>query len=135
MHRIIGFSLLMASASSSLVDYTGGYSPRTELFASNETASAIHSDVTIRERFLVLREWQMRICAANAAVLATRRCPEELLPTLCHHGNLLGNFLRGASRGSGLLRAACLQVTRANYPHQRSRCRDSFGLLGVTCTM
>ena len=54
---------------------------------------------------------QLRMCFANAAVTASRKCPPEFLSALCGRGNLLGSFLRGASRGAGLLRAACLQVS------------------------
>ncbi|CAB1112970.1 unnamed protein product [Ectocarpus sp. CCAP 1310/34] len=53
---------------------------------------------------------QLRMCFANSVVTVARRCPPEFLPALCSRGNLLGTLLTGASRGSGLLRAACLQA-------------------------
>ncbi|CAN0425826.1 unnamed protein product [Pylaiella littoralis] len=53
---------------------------------------------------------QLRMCFANSVVLAARQCDQEFLPALCVRGNTLGMFLRGASRGNGLLRAACLQA-------------------------
>lgn len=53
---------------------------------------------------------QVRICAANAAVTAARKCPEEFLSALCNRAKLLDNFLLGSSRGNSLLRAVCLQV-------------------------
>eukprot|EP00752_Nemacystus_decipiens_P012958 g11467.t1 len=81
---------------------------------------------------------QLRMCFANAVVTAARRCPPEFLPALCRRGNLLGSFLRGASRGGGLLRAACLQAEFALVYRTKDLFGDDSGTaegvgLGCTC--
>ncbi|CAM9341174.1 unnamed protein product [Ectocarpus sp. 4 AP-2014] len=82
---------------------------------------------------------QLRMCFANSAVTVARRCPPEFLPALCSRGNLLGTLLTGASRGSGLLRAACLQAlfalvyrTKNVFESGAISGRGSRG--GVSCT-
>ncbi|CAM9380716.1 unnamed protein product [Ectocarpus sp. 8 AP-2014] len=82
---------------------------------------------------------QLRMCFANSAVTVARRCPPEFLPALCSRGNLLGTFLTGASRGSGLLRAACLQalfalVYRTKNVFEGGAISGSGSRGGVSCT-
>ncbi|CAM9892137.1 unnamed protein product [Ectocarpus sp. 13 AM-2016] len=82
---------------------------------------------------------QLRMCFANSAVTVARRCPPEFLPALCSRGNLLGTLLTGASRGSGLLRAACLQalfalVYRTKNVFEGGAISGSGSRGGVICT-
>ncbi|CBJ48881.1 expressed unknown protein [Ectocarpus siliculosus] len=82
---------------------------------------------------------QLRMCFANSAVTVARRCPPESLPALCSRGNLLGTFLTGASRGSGLLRAACLQalfalVYRTKNVFEGGAISGSGSRVDVSCT-